>query len=134
MGMPVKLSDELVRVARREAGAADRSITGQIEHWAKLGRAVESLLTSKDAAGLKTLTGQAPQAVRERQIIKLLDAFSVRSERTPALEKIHASGNPVYGTDPAYPGRIVRIDPDGTRTPGRFVKRRFVPAAKAVNR
>jgi len=34
MGMPVKLSDELVREAREEARVVNRSITGQIEHWA----------------------------------------------------------------------------------------------------
>ena len=31
MGMPVKLSDELVAAARKEAATTDRSITGQIE-------------------------------------------------------------------------------------------------------
>lgn len=40
MGMPVKLSDELVASARTEAASTDRSITGQIEHWAKIGRSV----------------------------------------------------------------------------------------------
>jgi hypothetical protein len=44
MGMPVKLSDELVAAARKEAATADRSITGQIEHWAKIGRSVETVL------------------------------------------------------------------------------------------
>ena len=43
MGMPVKLSDELVESAREEAANTDRSITGQIEHWAKIGRSVETV-------------------------------------------------------------------------------------------
>jgi len=38
MGMPVKLSDDLVLSARLEAEATDRSITAQIEHWAKIRR------------------------------------------------------------------------------------------------
>src|SRR6266496_3887413 len=49
MGMPVKLSDALVNVARKEAAAADRSITAQIEHWAKLGQSVEAALRHEDA-------------------------------------------------------------------------------------
>lgn len=54
MGMPVKLSDELVESAREEAASTDRSITGQIEHWAKIGRSVETVLrhrTSKHSNG-----------------------------------------------------------------------------------
>ena len=34
----------------------------------------------------------------------------------------------LYGADPAFPGMVVRIGPDGSRTPGRFENRRFVPA------
>lgn len=43
MGMPVKLSDDPVRAARAEAKATDRSITAQIGHWAKLGRATPTV-------------------------------------------------------------------------------------------
>ena len=45
MSQPVKLPDELVLDARLAAGAAERSIAGQIEFWAQLGRAAEPLLT-----------------------------------------------------------------------------------------
>jgi hypothetical protein len=38
----VKLSSQLVDEARREAELLHRSIAGQIEHWARLGRAVEN--------------------------------------------------------------------------------------------
>jgi ParD-like antitoxin of type II ParDE toxin-antitoxin system len=57
MGMPVKLSDALVKLARTEADAADRSITAQIEHWAKLGRSVETALRHEDALALKHAGG-----------------------------------------------------------------------------
>jgi len=53
MGMPVKLSDELVASAREEAASTDRSITGQIEHWAKIGRSVETVLRHQDVQALK---------------------------------------------------------------------------------
>jgi hypothetical protein len=53
MGMSVKLSDDLALSARLEAEATDRSITAQIEHWAKLGRAVEAALKHADVLALK---------------------------------------------------------------------------------
>ena len=48
MGQPVKLSDSLVLDARASAGEAqERSIAGQVEFWAKLGRSVDLLLEGK---------------------------------------------------------------------------------------
>lgn len=41
MGSAVKLSDELVESARHESAIYSRSMTQQIEHWARIGRAVE---------------------------------------------------------------------------------------------
>lgn len=41
MGRAVKLSDELVESARHESRIYSRSMTQQIEHWARIGRAVE---------------------------------------------------------------------------------------------
>ena len=44
MSQPVKLSDELVLDARLTGEVAERSIAGQIEFWAQLGRSLEPLL------------------------------------------------------------------------------------------
>ncbi len=52
MSQPVKLSDQLVLDARLTGKAAERSIAGQIEFWAKLGRAVEPLLQGIQAMAL----------------------------------------------------------------------------------
>lgn len=38
----VKLNSRLVDEARREAALLHRSLSGQIEHWAQLGRALEN--------------------------------------------------------------------------------------------
>lgn len=40
-GNAVRLSKELIGEARNEAAIMSRSITSQVEHWAKLGRAIE---------------------------------------------------------------------------------------------
>ncbi len=39
MGMPVRIEDELYIAAKDQAQAEHRSIAGQIEFWAKVGRA-----------------------------------------------------------------------------------------------
>ncbi len=39
MGMPVRIEDDLYTSARDQAKAEHRTIAGQIEFWAKVGRA-----------------------------------------------------------------------------------------------
>ena len=39
MGMPVRIYDDLYELAKLEAKAEHRTIAGQIEFWAKVGRA-----------------------------------------------------------------------------------------------
>lgn len=132
MGMPVKLSDDLVLSARLEAEATDRSITAQIEHWAKLGRAVEAALKHADVLALKRSDGDLAKAFtgksKRETVQALLERIAATTDRSGVIEKLQARGKPVYGTDPCFPGMVVKIDPDGTRTPGRFENRRFVPA------
>lgn len=40
-GVPVRLSDALTLRAREEAEISDRSLTEEVEHWARLGQVVE---------------------------------------------------------------------------------------------
>ncbi|MES2756969.1 MAG: ParD-like family protein [Pseudomonadota bacterium] len=41
MSTAVKLSEDLIEMAKRHAAAEHRSVAKQIEHWARLGKAVE---------------------------------------------------------------------------------------------
>ncbi len=41
MAVALKLSDELIEIAKPHAAAKHRSVPKQIEHWARLGKAVE---------------------------------------------------------------------------------------------
>jgi hypothetical protein len=129
MGMPVKLSDDLVRLARTEAKAADRSITAQIEHWAKLGRSVEGALRHEDALALKEAGGDLhrafPGATTREAIHGLLRRIAATSDRSD-LARTLTRDRVVYQSDPKGSGAIMRIEPDGTRTVGRLEKRRFV--------
>lgn len=124
MGTSLKLSDDLVNEARQEAEAADRSLTSQIEHWARLGRKVESVLRHEDVLALKRSADEPLAPPTRRALLAALRRITsegVRSELTAALKQ----GRTVY--QDAGDGRVERIERDGTRTIGRFAGRRFTP-------
>ncbi len=118
MSQPVKLSDELVLDARLTAQAAERSIAGQIEFWAQLGRAVEPLLEGARALALRRAGAVRPLS----ECLAQVDSDAGRQRVSSFLEsRPFPHFEPVSGA----PGLLVRIDADGTRTPGRFVGREF---------
>ena len=127
--MPVKLSDELVKLARTEAEASDRSITAQIEHWAKLGRSVETALGHEEVLALKgadgNLTSAFPGLSARQAVYTLLQQIAATTDRSE-LARTLTRGKVVYQRDPGGSGSIMRIEPDGRRTVGRLEKRRFV--------
>ena len=41
MGTAIRVSDNLVRLAKARSTAENRSLTGQIEYWAKIGKCAE---------------------------------------------------------------------------------------------
>src|SRR5688572_18748677 len=53
MSQPVRLSDELVLEARLTGENQKRSVAGQIEHWAALGRSMEPLLRGDQVLALQ---------------------------------------------------------------------------------
>jgi ParD-like antitoxin of type II bacterial toxin-antitoxin system len=116
---PVRLSDDLVRDARRAGETAHRSIAGQIELWACLGRAVERLL--QDTRVLALCRKGTPHPLSE--CIASVDADEGRARVAEHLATIPF---PHFEAAPDLPGLLVQIDADGTRTIGRCVRRRFV--------
>jgi len=41
MAQSVKLSDDIMKIVRRESALQSRSVAGQITHWLRIGRAIE---------------------------------------------------------------------------------------------
>ena len=118
MGQPVKLSDKLVLDARITGEIAERSIAGQIEFWAGLGRAVESLLHTNEVLALR-------KAGTVRSLSSCVaDAGTPEGTRRVA-EYLQTRPYPHYETAADAPRLLVRIDEDGKKTLGRFVNRRF---------
>jgi hypothetical protein len=121
MAMSVKISDELLKDAREEAKATDRSITSQIEHWVRLGRKVERNLRHEEVVTLKRSAADDDPLVQS--ILAKVERAISGDHRE--LGKRLMEGRTVYqgaGND-----RVERIEPDGTRTIGHFVDKEFVP-------
>jgi hypothetical protein len=118
MSQPVKISDELILDARLTAEIAERSIAGQIEFWAQLGRAIEPLLEGTRALALR----RAGAAVPLSQCLASVDSAAGRRRVAEYLER---GPFPRYQPAPGAPGLVVRVDVDGRRTLGRFVGREF---------
>src|SRR5262245_38845934 len=118
MSQPVKISDELILDARLTGEIAERSIAGQIEFWAQLGRAIEPLLEGSRALALR----RAGAAVPLSESMASVDSAAGRRR---VAEYLEARPFPHYQPAPGSPGLVVRADVDGTRTLGRFVGREF---------
>jgi hypothetical protein len=118
MAQPVKISDELLLDARLTAKIAERSIAGQIEFWAQLGRAIEPLLEGSRALALRQAGAVVP-------LSELLASVDSNAGRKRVAEYLGSRPFPHYEPAPDAPGLLVRVEADGTRTVGRFIDREF---------
>jgi hypothetical protein len=117
MSQPVKLSDKLVLDARLTGETTERSIAGQIEFWAKLGRAIEPLLQGIHAMALCRAGAAKPLSA-------CLESVDSPEGRRRVAEHLQAQPYPHYEAADS-PGLLIRTSADGKRTLGRFVNRRF---------
>jgi hypothetical protein len=118
MSQPVKLSDALVLDARLAGEAVERSIAGQVEFWARLGRSVELMLEGQQVL---TLCRNATA----RPLSECLETVDSPAGRTRLAGVLDARPFPHYEPHPDRAGILVRIDASGKRTAGRFVNRQF---------
>jgi len=127
MSQPVKLSNALVLDARLAGEILERSIAGQVELWARLGRVVESLLEGSQALALSRRASTVPLSAR-------LDAVDSPEGRRRVAEVLEAAPYPHYEPAPGSEGLLVRIDADGNRVTGRFVHRHFQVSKRTPKR
>jgi len=119
MGQPVKISDELILDARLIAEMAERSISGQIEYWAQLGRAVEPILRGAQAIALRRSGAAVPLSAQ-------LESVDSLPGRQRVAHYLASQPYPHYEVAPDGQALLIRIEANGTRTLGRFVNREFV--------
>jgi hypothetical protein len=98
-GIPIRLSATLASRARETAEVQDRSITEQVEHWARLGQMVESAVLGSTIDRLKLLSYDV-------RLQRALEAADTAAGRKRAARLI-AKRNPVrHGTSAADPNAI----------------------------
>jgi hypothetical protein len=120
MSQPVKLSDALVLDARIAGEAQERSIAGQVEFWAKLGRSMELLLEGRQVLRLCRTVGATPLA-------DLVDLVETPAGKDMLKSYLDSEPYPHFEAHLSQTGLLVRIEENGTRTVGRFVNRTFIP-------
>jgi hypothetical protein len=127
MSQPVKLSDALVLDARLAGKTVERSIAGQVEFWAKIGRAVEPLLQGTQMLALCRNAATRPLSA----CLKSVDSPAGRRRLTEFLQ---SQPWPHYEPHPDRPGVLIRIEANGKRAVGRFVNRQFQPVKAKTTR
>jgi ParD-like antitoxin of type II bacterial toxin-antitoxin system len=118
MSQPVKLSDALVLDARLVGELVERSIAGQVEFWARLGRSIEPLLQGDQALALCRSSAARP-------LSECLDSVDSTKGRQRLKTYLESQPFPHYEAHPEQAGLLIRMDEDGRRTTGRFVNRQF---------
>ena len=122
MSQPVKVSDALLLDARLMGEVTQRSIAGQIEFWARLGRAVETVLRGDQLLALA-------KSAMVKPLSACLQSVDSPEGRQRLAEHLNSLPYPHYESAPG--GLLVRIETNGKRTTGRFVNRRFQPVRAA---
>ena len=105
MPTAIKLTDDFVELARGEGRVMGRSIAGQVEHWARLGRALERAPGFDYERIRAVLSAQASfDGLRADEQSVALAALEAELEKPlpPQREKeffarLRASGAPIYG-------------------------------------
>lgn len=120
MPTPVKLSEPLVRDARVAAAATERSLTGQVEYWARLGRAAELVLRAPAAIRLSQMGAARP-------LSECLAAVGTAEGRKLLASFLSSRPYPQFAPVPGKPGFFAKTEKDGSSQVGKFVGREFRP-------
>jgi hypothetical protein len=112
----------LVLDARLTGQIAERSIAGQIEYWANLGRAIEPLLQGDQALALCKMAAVRPLS----ECLSTVDNPKGRRRLEKYLDTLPY---PHYKPAPDKVGFLVRIEENGKQTVGRFINRQFQAGA-----
>lgn len=117
---PVRVSAATMQFARRESAVNGRSVSGQVDYWARLGRAVEASPAFDRERVKRALAGLASVeslTAEERAVYDANEFEAMEQIETPSGKafwaQLKAKGGGV-GVDDA--GRLVKGNPDGTVT------------------
>ena len=95
-GIPVRLSGALAARAREVAVTQERSLTEQVEHWARLGQAVEEAIMAATVQRLKARSHD-PELANRLSFATTADgrakAAQLIEQRNPIRHGIEADGS-----------------------------------------
>ena len=97
-GVPVRLSEKLTARARAAAEVLDRSLTEQVEHWARLGQIVEAAISAGTVERLKARS-------YDPKLPAMLAFADTEQGRAKAAKLIRERNAVMHGTDAS--GKIV---------------------------
>jgi len=117
--VPLRIDSELVNQARSAGAVFDRPPTAQIEHWAKLGRVLDRILSGENVAKVK-------QRGKVADLDEVVALSQTERGRKKALMMIAKHAGPTYESDPSAPDLLLERRADGSVRRGRFVNRQFV--------
>ncbi len=120
MSQPVKVSDALILDARLMGETTQRSIAGQIEFWARLGRAIEVLLRGDQMLALC-------KAGKAKPLSMCIESADSTDGKNRLADHLKSLPFPRFEPVPGPAGLLVKIEANGNRTLGRFVKRKYQP-------
>jgi hypothetical protein len=130
MGQAVKLSSALINDARTVGAQAQRSISGQVEYWARLGRSLDPILEGRKAL---ELISSPPPIVRKtarprKSVLDIIRSIDTPEGHQKVLDYLRSKPFPHFEPHPSGGGLLIRLEADGTRTVGRFRGREFRPS------
>jgi hypothetical protein len=124
LSQPVKLSDSLVLDARLTGEVFQRSIAGQVEYWARLGRTVEESLNGNQVMALTRNKTAVP-------LSELVEKVDTPEGNKGLADYLKTLPFPHYAAHPKEAGLLIRTEEDGRRSVGRFINRQFAVDASA---
>ncbi|MDD5336395.1 MAG: hypothetical protein PHS32_21865 [Rhodoferax sp.] len=109
----ISLSPEFAESLRADAEVSDRSMSAQLEHWARIAKAIETVAPANFIPRVKA-------AKEPSEILSALAAF-VAAPNVDAMRSQYVSSGVVnYGIDPAQPKVVIAYHPDGKVVRGSF--------------
>ena len=122
--VPVRLSAQLAARAREAARVQDRSLTDQVEHWARLGELIEAAVSGAAIEKLKTVS-------HDDQLSDRLASADTEKGRVRTQRLLRRRGGPWHETTPDYPTEVTRREQSGAKIRGKVVNGKLVPTSSS---
>ena len=115
----LRIDSELYEEAKASAKLHHRTTPEQLEHWAWLGRVLESTLSVASVGKVKAVS-------READLSKLIAHADTEKGRAQVHASLKKTATPKYSSVPGSPDLVVQHTAGGKKTIGRFAKGKFI--------